>query len=1129
MKNFFTRLYVSHPLHKSVSDAFVSSSFLNIKGLHTSATSFFISSDNFYTSKPLVVCLDNEEDAAYMFNDFQNAETDREVFFYPFSRKFSQLKNAKTAVSSEFLLSKTEVLDRIIKLDNYVIVTYPEALAEKVISSENLIKNTLQLSRGNAIGSDFIIEVLDQYGFQHVDFVFEPGHYSQRGSIVDIFSFSNDKPYRIDFFGDEIDSIRSFDVMNQLSIEKVDSITIIPNICKDNDQEIKIPFFDFVNKDTNLWFNDLQYCIETIGKLESLKKSSVKSDDDLLNEDDDIKTTSQIIGTEEFLNSIKGKNITDLSPTPLFKSDKILEFNILPQPSFKKNFNLLADNIKHYQTENYDTHISVLNEKQNIRLHDIFASAAVNTKITFKHVVMNVVSGFIDNDIKLCLYTDHQIFERYLKYKLKETDLRKGREAIGLNELNTLKPGDYIVHSDHGIGVFGGLEQIKINGLPQEVIRLVYKDNDILFVSIHALHKISKYKGSEGESPKIYKLGSNTWSKLKQKTKSRVKDIAQDLIKLYAQRQKQKGFAFSADTYLQQALEASFIYEDTPDQEKTTAAVKADMESPVPMDRLVCGDVGFGKTEIAVRAAFKAVCDNKQVAILVPTTILAMQHYKTLTDRLKDFPCNVEYLSRLRSAKDTKEIIRKLKDGQIDIITGTHRIVGKDVIFKDLGLLIIDEEQKFGVAIKEKLKQLKINVDSLTLTATPIPRTLQFSLLGARDLSIINTPPPNRFPIVTEVHTFNKDIIKETIDYELDRIGQVFIIQNKIRDLYKTEELVKSLCPKATIVCAHGQMEGKQLEDIMLSFINQEVDILISTTIIESGLDIPNANTIIIMDAQNFGLSELHQLRGRVGRSNRKAFCYLFAPPEEILTKQARQRLKAIESFSELGSGINIAMQDLDIRGGGNLLGGEQSGFISEIGMETYQKILDEALTEIREQEYQQALTQSKSNNDDNTEILINQEVTFITDCTIDTDMELLFPQSYIENVSERVKMYRKLDNIKNETDLSEFETMITDRFGKLPDQSLQLFNIVRIRWKAIELGIERIILKNSKMICYLIADTESAYYQTKTFMKILLFAQHHAKICKIKETGGKPSLTIDNIKNPEKAYTALNNIIEEK
>ena len=1089
-----TATYRKHPAHPLLAKAISDQGKATIKGINTSAISFFISSDDTLAQYPTIVVMNNEEDAAYTYNDLQYAETQRPVFFYPSSHRKSALKsvNDDTSLSQEAVLSKTEVLDKISTLKNFVLVTYPESLAENVICANELSKNTLAIASGNMLDTSFIVETLEAYGFERVDFVCEPGQYSQRGGIIDIYSYSNDEPYRLDFFGDQVDSIRTFDVVSQLSLKKIDSITIIPNICKPESEQPKIPFTDFIPNNSIIWFNDMELALQEATAISSTPEELKKS-----------------ISQKKTINT----GISD-DNTPK------ISFNIIPQPNFSKNFDLLAQNIFEYQQKGYETYIAVINDRQNIRLHSIFSSDAVKTKVDFKHVQMSINEGFIDNDLKICLYTDHQIFERYLKYRLKEAQIKRNRDAITISEMNNLKPGDFVVHQDHGIGVFDGLQTMDINGKPQEVIRIAYKDNDILFVSIHALHKISKYKAGDSEPPKIYKLGSGAWNRLKQKTKAKVKDIAEKLIKLYAQRKQQKGFAYSHDSYMQQELEASFIYEDTPDQEKATAAVKADMESPEPMDRLICGDVGFGKTEIAVRAAFKAACDGKQTAVLVPTTILALQHFKTFSDRLKEFPVKVEYMSRLRTAKEIREVSKELEDGKIDIIIGTHKLVGKNIKFHDLGLLIIDEEQKFGVAVKEKLKQLKLNVDTLTLSATPIPRTLQFSLLGARDLSIISTPPANRYPVVTEVHTFRPEVIREAIDYELSRHGQVFVIQNKIKRIYETEAMIRKMFPKAAILTGHGQMDGAILEDIMLSFINNEADILISTTIIENGLDIPNANTIIVFDAQNFGLSELHQLRGRVGRSNKKAFCYLMAPPEENMTVQARQRLRAIESFSELGSGFNIAMQDLDIRGAGNMLGGEQSGFITEIGIETYQKILDEAISEIKEEELQ---TESDTNNDQHI-IQMPQGYCYASDCTVDTDMEVLLPDTYIQNVAERVKTYRTLDNVKNPDELQSVADKLTDRFGKIPRQTLRLFNVVKMRWIAQRLGIEKVTLKNGKMLCLFIDNPKSSFFQSETFGNLLINIQKIHN-CQMKQINGKAGFIADKIDTTEKAIHLLESL----
>ncbi|HSH51080.1 MAG TPA: transcription-repair coupling factor, partial [Bacteroidales bacterium] len=892
-----------------------------------------------------------------------------------------------------------------------------------------------------------------------------------------------------------------------LSKEKFEKISIVPKIVNPvtENKELKQTesFFSFLPSNTTIWTDNYSYIADKA--LQIYNKLSEENREDLIITSDQLTQLIQDIQHIEFGHS------------NYFNSNEI-KFNIAHQPAFNKNFNLLSENIISNLEKGYQTYILSDNEKQIDRLQNIFKD--INPEISFNPVLKTLHEGFIDHDIKTCFYTDHQIFGRYHKFNIKNSLQKK--EQITLRELTGLHPGDYVVHIDHGIGKFGGLEKIEINGKTQETIKLVYKNQDTLYVSIHALHKISKYKGKDSEPPKIYKLGTGAWQKLKQNTKKKVKDIAKELIQLYAKRKAQKGFSYTPDTYMQKELESSFIYEDTRDQLATTIAVKEDMESENPMDRLICGDVGFGKTEIAIRAAFKAVSDSKQVAILVPTTILALQHYQTFTERLADFPCNIEYLSRLRSAKKQKEIIKNLGEGKIDIVIGTHRLVGKEIKFKNLGLLIIDEEQKFGVTVKEKLKKLKINVDTLTLTATPIPRTLQFSMMGARDLSIINTPPPNRYPIITELHTFNQDIIKEAIDYEFQRNGQVFFIHNRIQNIDELEKLVNKLCPDVRTVVAHGQMEGKKLEKVMIDFIQYEYDVLIATTIVESGLDIPNANTMIINNAQNFGLSDLHQLRGRVGRSNKKAFCYLLAPPLISVTQDARRRLKAIEEFSELGSGFNIAMQDLDIRGAGNLLGAEQSGFITDIGFETYHRILNEAILELKETSFRELY---ESEHQKETEKQIKKQK-FISECQIDTDLEILLPDTYISNISERIRLYRELDNTETEEQLLSFEAQLKDRFGKIPPQTTELMNIVKLRWLAIDLGVEKIILKNNKLVAYFISNQNSLFYKSAVFAKILDFLQKNPQSIKIKEANNKLTLRIQKIDNIQKAIDIFQQII---
>ncbi|MEA3316367.1 MAG: transcription-repair coupling factor, partial [Bacteroidota bacterium] len=1002
-----------------------------LKGMKGSFKSIFVSNICKGNKKTNIIILPDKELAAYFFNDFNTLQPKSSVYFFPTSYKRSAIYGQE---DPENIILRTDVLNKISSNQDISIITYPEALSEKVIDKSELIKSTLNISKGEELSIEFISEVLDEYKFELVDFVYEPGQYSIRGSIVDIFSFANDFPYRIDFFGDEIESIRSFKIEDQLSKEKFEKIAIIPNIneISESEEQTTISFFDFIPTKTIIWAENFDFTKEKI--IEIYSKISNKKN---------------VISETELNNSLSKYSLVEFSEKAFLDADYTLEFNTLHQPSFNKNFTLLAKDIANNSEKGFSTYILSNNSKQLERLDSIFEK--IDTSIKYAPITEVLHEGFIDNDLKICCYTDHQIFGRYHKFRLKSNFAKK--ESFSIKELNKLHLGDYVVHTDHGIGKFGGLAPIEVNGKKQESIKLIYKDEDILFVSIHSLHKISKYKGKDSTPPKIYKLGTGAWQKLKNNTKKKVKDIAKDLIQLYAKRKNKEGISFSPDTYLQKELESSFIYEDTPDQLKSTASIKEDMESRTPMDRLICGDVGFGKTELAIRAAFKAVTDSKQVAILVPTTILALQHYQTFKDRLADFPCTIEYISRLKSRKQQNEAIKKLSEGNIDIIIGTHRLVGKDINFKNLGLLIIDEEQKFGVSVKEKLKQFKINIDTLTLTATPIPRTLQFSMMGARDLSIINTPPPNRYPILTELHTFNEDIIKEAIEYEFQRNGQIFFIHNRVQNILEIEHLINRICPDARTIVAHGQMEGKKLEKIMLDFIEFEYDILIATTIIESGLDIPNANTIIINNAQNFGLSDLHQLRGRVGRSNKKAFCYLIAPPLTSVSTEARRRLKAIEEFSALGSGFNIAMQDLDIRGAGNLLGGEQSGFITDIGFETYHKILNEALQELKEEDFKNVY---EKEHEKNKAIQISNQK-FITDCQIDTDMEILFPETYISNVSERIKLYRQLDNIEDIAILNDFENELIDRFGEIPKETMNLIKVSRIRSMAEKLCITRI------------------------------------------------------------------------
>jgi transcription-repair coupling factor (superfamily II helicase) len=1053
----------------------------------------------------------DSEEAAYVYNDLLHTLDEESVMFFPSAYKHSVNRNE---IDEAGLILRTAVLNTFKGLDpekRLVVVTYPEALIEKVVTSDSLNKNTLELKVGEKISIGFTREVLEEYHFEEVEFVSEPGQFSIRGSIVDIFSYSYHLPYRIDFFGDEVESIRTFEVEDQLSKEKFEAINIIPNIQKLVGLEKGDGVLKLLPSSTTIWSKNLSVSLDRIDEVYQNvpeKLVSEYSGEKLLRD-------QVLLDKHEIESSLQVFRQIESGQVYSFKKSEELEFSTVPQPAFNKNFELLSENLDEYKNKGYSLNLLSENPKQIERLKDIFKS--LSQKIIFNPIIQSVHEGFIDHHLKICVYTDHQIFERYHKYRINKQFVRS--DTITLNELRGLQTGDFVVHIDHGIGVFGGLGKIEVNGHPQEAIRLVYKDNDVLYVNIHNLHKISKYRGKEGEPPKIYKLGTPAWQHLKQNTKRKVKDIARELIALYAKRKASEGFAFSPDTYLQEELEASFIYEDTPDQLKATISVKEGMEAPHPMDHLICGDVGFGKTEVAIRAAFKAVTDNKQVAVLVPTTILALQHYNTFKERLEKFPCTVDYISRLKSAKSQKATIKNLADGKVDIVIGTHRLVGKDIKFKDLGLLIVDEEQKFGVSVKEKLKNMRVNVDTLTMTATPIPRTLQFSLMGARDLSIISTPPPNRHPIQTELHTFNQVVIQGAIDFEVSRGGQVFFIHNRVNSLVEIEQLIHKVCPNVKIVIAHGQIEGEKLEQIMLEFIRGDYDVLISTTIIESGLDIPNVNTIIIDQAQNFGLSDLHQLRGRVGRSNKKAFCYLLAPPYSVLTQEARRRLKAIEEFSELGSGFSIAMQDLDIRGAGNMLGAEQSGFISEIGFETYQRILNEAMLELRDEEFGNLLE------DQPTEKTPEIEHVFISDCQVDTDMELLFPDDYIRNVTERVRLYRELDNIETEEKLKEFEQQLNDRFGQLPKPTIELMNVVRMRWIAKQLGFEKIILKGGRMLIWFVSNQISPYYKSAIFEKVIRFVQRHPNLFQMKEAKDKLTMSADHVSSISEAMKLLTKI----
>jgi len=1106
------KTYLNHPALTEVVESITSiSEPIFLKGLKGSSAALFISALYKQTNQQFVITLNDKESAAYFYNDLQNILGVDKIIFLPSTYQRS-IQYGK-AESSNVLL-RTDVLNKAAFADeSIIIVTYPEALMEKVIAPDRLKSNTFVIRKGDALNRDFLIELLTEYEFERTDFVYEPGQFAVRGSLIDVFSFAGDEPFRIDFFGDEVDSIRIFDIENQLTKSTPHKVILIPNVQEKLNNEERIAFFEYMPKGTVFGFTDLRF---TAGRMNQIIENTDLSE--IFEEQDSKKNISDlVINGNELVDLLKSLKLLEFGNSNYFGNPPKITFNTSLQPSIRKNFDLLAEQLNVYAEKKYQNYILFDGLSQQERMMAIFQDRDV--KANFVAIEPALSEGFIDHELQIACFTDHQIFERFHKFVIKSGFTK--RESLTIAELTNLHPGDYVVHIDHGIGKFGGLQKVEINGKKQETIKLIYRDNDVLFVSIHSLHRISKYKGKEADQPKVHKLGSAVWQNLKQKTKKKVKDIAQDLIKLYAERKAQHGHAFSGDSFMNQQLEASFIYEDTPDQVKATKAVKADMEAQMPMDRLVCGDVGFGKTEIAVRAAFKAVADNKQVAVLVPTTILALQHFKTFSQRLADFPCNVEYISRLRSAKDQTEIRKKLKSGEIDIIIGTHKLVGKNIQFKDLGLLVIDEEQKFGVSLKEKLKQLKTNVDTLTLTATPIPRTLQFSLMGARDLSIINTPPPNRQPINTEVHSFNESIIQEAISYEISRNGQVFFIHNRVQNIDEVAGMVSKLCPDANVIFAHGQMEGKVLEKIMLDFIEGKYDVLVATTIIESGLDISNANTIIINQAQNYGLSDLHQLRGRVGRSNKKAFCYLLAPPPTMLTNEARRRLKAIEDFSELGSGFNISLQDLDIRGAGNILGAEQSGFIGDLGFEAYQKILDEALIELKQNELKdQSTSESIDKPDLSPEAL--DKMKFVGDCFIDTDLELLIPDSYISNVPERINIYRKIDAIENEEELNLFIKGMEDRFGPLPNATLELFEVVKLRWLALSLGMERIFLKSGKMTIHFISDNSSLFYQSGIFQTILQNMQRYHNVCRMHEKNNKLVLTFENTKSVNKALSYL-------
>lgn len=1114
--------YAAHPNVEAMSGLLKNPSVRTLfcGGLCASAASLFSSVLVQRGEFPFVFILGDLEEAGYFYHDLTQVLGTDKVLFFPSSFRRA-IKYGQKDAANEIL--RTEVLSRLQKgEEGLCVVTYPDALAEKVVSRKELGDKTLKLHSGENVDTNFIMEVLRSYGFEYVDYVYEPGQYAVRGSIIDVFSFSSEFPYRIDFFGDEVESIRTFEVETQLSKERKDSIVIVPDLSRSLEQggaSGMVSFLDFLSADTVLAMRDLLWLRERIQTVhdETLTPQAIAARE--AEESGCITLDGKLIDGSEFTLRALDFRRMEFGNKPTGTPDATITFDTSAQPIFRKNFDMVAESFKEYMEKGYALYICSDSMKQTDRIRAIFEDRG--DQIAFTAVERTLHEGFADNALRLCIFTDHQLFDRFHKYNLKSDKARSGKVALSLKELNQFTPGDYVVHTDHGVGRFSGLVRIPNGDTTQEVMKLVYQNEDVVFVSIHSLHKVSKYKGKDGEAPRLNKLGTGAWEKLKERTKTKIKDIARDLIRLYSQRREEKGFQFSVDSFLQRELEASFIYEDTPDQSKATADVKADMESNRPMDRLVCGDVGFGKTEVAVRAAFKAVADNKQVAVLVPTTVLAYQHFQTFKDRLKDLPCKVEYLSRARTAAQAKAVIKGLATGDVNILIGTHRILGKDIQFKDLGLLIIDEEQKFGVSVKEKLRQLKVNVDTLTMTATPIPRTLQFSLIGARDLSVIQTPPPNRYPIQTEVHTFNEEVIADAINFEMSRNGQVFLVNNRISNLPELKAMIERHIPDCRIAIGHGQMEPTELEKTIFGFVNYDYDVLIATTIIESGIDIPNANTIIINQAQNFGLSDLHQMRGRVGRSNKKAFCYLLAPPLSSLTPEARRRLQAIENFSDLGSGIHIAMQDLDIRGAGNMLGAEQSGFIADLGYETYQKILTEAVHELKTDEFADLYAEELK-----AEGGVISGEQFVDECQVESDLELLLPATYVTGSSERMLLYRELDSLTLDKDVEAFRNRLIDRFGPVPPETEELLRIVPLRRLAARLGAEKVFLKGGRMSLFFISNPESPYYQSQAFGKVIAYMMKYTRRCDLREQNTRRSMLVKDVKNVETAVGVLQEIV---
>ena len=1052
-----------------------------------------------------VFVAEDRDAAAYLLNDFYNLLDERQVYFFPSSWKRSAAYGAEDA---QGVVQRTAAMHAVRNFTGkgyLVVCTYPEALAERVADAEALQRETIGVKVGDRISIEVLEQALVDAAFTRVDFVYEPGQYSVRGGIVDVFSFSESKPYRLDFFGDEVDSIRRFNISSQLSSDKLDRVEIIPDLNAGIPASAKVSFAQFAGAEVSWWFYDADFVLRRVNDIRRRTLSDMEYPDQI---------DSLLTSRNSLLADLSGSRIFLLRDNlPERPAVAAVKFSTAPQPKFNKNFEMLADDMIRNALRGYDTYILSENKAQVERLENIFHQIGRGQAVV-RSLSATLHEGFVDNDLKLCLYTDHQIFDRYQRYRI-NGEIRRD-EQMTVAELNQLRPGDYVVHIDHGVGRFDGLVKIAAgDGRMQEAIKLVYKDGDVLFVNVHSLHRISRYKSGDGEPPKVYKLGNGAWQKLKNATKKAVKDISRELIALYAKRKASKGYAFSHDSYLQHELEASFRWEDTPDQQSATAAIKKDMESDQPMDRLVCGDVGFGKTEVAIRAAFKAAVDGKQVAVLVPTTILALQHYRSFTERLRDFPVRVEYINRTKSAKEVSQIREDLASGRIDILIGTHKMLGKQIVFRDLGLLIIDEEQKFGVAAKEKLTEMSVSVDTLTLTATPIPRTLQFSLMGSRDLSVISTPPPNRQPILTESHVFSEEIIRDAIEAELARGGQVYFVHNRVEDLPALQGLITRLCPKARVAVGHGKMPAEQLEKLIMDFIYGEFDVLVSTTIVENGIDIPNANTIIVDNAQNFGLSDLHQLRGRVGRSNQKGYCYLLSPPDELLSSDARRRLRAIEEFSDLGSGFNIAMQDLDIRGAGNLLGAEQSGFIADVGFETYQKIMNEAVAELRaEGLHVPGLSDGEQE--------VVEQMRFIDDAHIDIEVEAALPDAYVSQQAERLKLYRELDSTKDEEALQAFESRLADRFGPLPRAAKELLNVVRLRWEAIRLGMERVKVKNGLMIVHFVGEENSPFYKSEAFMTLLQRVTQRPDRFVLKQHNNRLAMTVRNVKDVEDAYKTL-------